>query len=60
MAFVGLKELDEIFHNKPKSLSKDFSVDAFSEYPVFIDTGTELVDKANVDLYAKSAAEHQQ
>jgi ribose transport system substrate-binding protein len=59
MAFVGLKELDEIFHNKPKSLSKDYSVDAFSEYPVFIDTGTSLVDKANVDVYAKSAAEHQ-
>ena len=59
MAFVGLKQLDEIFHNKPKSLSKDYSVDAFSEYPVFIDTGTSLVDKANVDVYAKSAAEHQ-
>jgi ribose transport system substrate-binding protein len=60
MGFVGLKQLDEIFHNRPKSLTKDYSVDAFSEYPVFIDTGTALVDKANVDLYAKSAAEHQQ
>jgi ribose transport system substrate-binding protein len=60
MGFVGLKELDEIFHNMPKSLSKDYSVDAFSEYPVFIDTGTALVDKANVDVYAKSASEHQQ
>jgi ribose transport system substrate-binding protein len=60
MGFVGLKELDEIFHNKPKSLTKDYSVDPFSEYPVFIDTGTALVDKANVDLYARSASEHQQ
>jgi ribose transport system substrate-binding protein len=59
MGFVGLKELDEIFHNRPRSLTKDYSVDAFSEYPVFIDTGTALVDKANVDLYAKAAAEHQ-
>jgi len=59
MGFAGLKELDEIFHNKPKSLTKDYSVDAFSEYPVFIDTGTALVDKANVDVYARSAAEHQ-
>jgi ribose transport system substrate-binding protein len=58
MAFVGLKELDEIFHNMPKSLTKDYSVDAFSEYPYFIDTGTALVDKANVDLYAKAAAQH--
>jgi ribose transport system substrate-binding protein len=60
MGFVGLKELDEIFHNKPKSLSKDYSVDAFAEYPYFIDTGTALVDKANVDVYQKSASEHQQ
>jgi ribose transport system substrate-binding protein len=59
MAFVGLKELDEIFHNKPRSLTKDYSVDAFSEYPYFIDTGTALVDKANVDVYAKAASEHQ-
>jgi ribose transport system substrate-binding protein len=60
MGFVGLKELDEIFHNKPTSLTKDYSVDVFSEYPVFIDTGSALVDKANVDLYAKSASDHQQ
>ena len=60
MGFVGLKELDEIFHNKPKSLTKDYSVDAFAEYPVFIDTGAALVDKANVDVYANSAAQHQQ
>ena len=58
MAFVGLKELDEIFHNKPTSLTKDYSVDAFSQYPVFIDTGTALVDKANVDLYSRAASEH--
>ena len=60
MGFVGLKQLDEIFHNKPASLTKDYSVDAFSEYPVFIDTGTALVDKANVDVYSKAASEHQQ
>lgn len=60
MGYVGLKELDEIFHNMPASLTKDYSVDAFSPYPVFIDTGTALVDKANVDVYAKAAAEHKQ
>jgi len=60
MAYVGLKELDEISHNPPKSLTKDYSVDAFAEYPVFIDTGTALVDKANVDIYAKAASAHQQ
>ena len=60
MAYVGLKELDEVFHNKPKTLAKDFGVDAFAEYPYFIDTGSALVDKSNVDVYARSAAEHQQ
>jgi ribose transport system substrate-binding protein len=59
MGFVGLKELDEIFHNPPTSLTKDYGVDPFSPYPVFIDTGTALVDKANVDVYAKDASEHQ-
>jgi len=56
MAVVGLKELDEIFHNPPKQLDKDYSADSFSPYPVFIDTGTSLVDQSNVDLYIAGAA----
>ena len=46
MGWVGLKALDEIFHDPPKQLGKDYSVDSFSPYPVFVDTGTSLVDKA--------------
>ncbi len=57
MGWVGLKALDEIFHNPPKQLGKDYSVDSFSPYPVFVDTGSSLVDKNNVDLYLASAAE---
>ncbi len=57
MGSVGLKALDEIFHAPPKQLSKDYSVDSFSPYPVFVDTGTSLVNKENVDLYMSSAAE---
>jgi ribose transport system substrate-binding protein len=57
MGYVGLKALDEIFHNPPAQLAKDYSVDSFSPYPVFVDTGTSLVDKNNVDLYLASAAE---
>lgn len=57
MGWVGLKALDEIFHDPPKQLGKDYSVDSFSPYPVFVDTGSSLVDKANVDLYLASAAE---
>jgi ribose transport system substrate-binding protein len=57
MGYVGLKALDEIFHAPPKQLSKDYSVDSFSPYPVFVDTGTSLVNKENVDLYIASAAQ---
>jgi len=57
MGYVGLKALDEVFHNPPKQLAKDYSVDSFSPYPMFVDTGTSLVDKNNVDLYLASAAE---
>jgi len=57
MGFVGLKSLDEIFHAPPRTLSKDYSVDSFAPYPVFVDTGSSLVDKNNVDLYIASAAE---
>jgi ribose transport system substrate-binding protein len=57
MGYVGLKALDEIFHNPPTQLGKDYSVDSFSPYPVFVDTGTSLVDKNNVDLYIASAAQ---
>jgi ribose transport system substrate-binding protein len=57
MAYVGLKALDEVFHAPPKQLGKDYSADSFAPYPVFVDTGTSLVDKNNVDLYLASAAE---
>jgi ribose transport system substrate-binding protein len=59
MGYIGLKALDEIFHAPPTSLSKDYSADAFSPYPDFVDTGTSLVDQKNVDLYIASAAAHQ-
>jgi ribose transport system substrate-binding protein len=54
MAYVGLKALDEIFHAPVKQLSKDYSADSFAPYPTFVDTGTSLVDKNNVDLYLAS------
>lgn len=56
MGFVGLKSLDEVFHAPPKQLGKDYSVDSFSPYPAFVDTGTSLVDQSNVDLYIAAAA----
>ena len=59
MAYVGLKSLDEIFHAPPAQLNKDYSSDPFGPYPGFVDTGTSLVDKNNVDLYIASAAAQQ-
>lgn len=59
MAYYGMKALDEIYHHPPKSLRSGYSVDSFSPYPIFVDTGTALVDKINVDLYLHSAAEAQ-
>ncbi|MGD0736882.1 MAG: substrate-binding domain-containing protein [Terracidiphilus sp.] len=56
MGYIGLKGLDEVFHSPPKQLNKDYSADAFAPYPVFVDTGTSLVDSSNVDLYIASAA----
>jgi ribose transport system substrate-binding protein len=58
MGYVGLKALDEVFHNPPAQLGKDYAGDAFAPYPVFVDTGTALVDKSNVDGYLASAAAH--
>jgi ribose transport system substrate-binding protein len=57
MAYVGLKALDEIYHDPPNDLTRDYSADSFAPYPAFVDTGTSVVDKSNVDLYIASAAE---
>ena len=56
MGYVGLKALDDIHHNLPKSFRISYAVDPFSPYPAFIDTGTSLIDKVNVDLYSGSEA----
>jgi ribose transport system substrate-binding protein len=56
MGYVGLKSLDEIHHYLPKPFHNNYSVDSFSPYPVFVDTGTAVIDKVNVDIYAGSAA----
>jgi ribose transport system substrate-binding protein len=61
MGYYGLRALDQIFHNPPPGqLRPDYSQDTFSPFPVFVDTGTALVDKNNVDIYLQSASEAQQ
>jgi ribose transport system substrate-binding protein len=56
MGYFGLKALDEVFHAPPKMLTKDYSADSLAPYPVFVDTGSSLVDKNNVDTYIAAAA----
>ena len=57
MGYVGLKALAEIHHALPQHFRTDYASDPHSPYPVFIDTGTALVDKTNVDAYIKSNAD---
>ncbi|MGH9607486.1 MAG: substrate-binding domain-containing protein [Terracidiphilus sp.] len=56
MGYVGLRQLVQVFHNPPKQLNQDWSTDSFAPFPVFVDTGTSLVDKSNVDAYLAAAA----
>lgn len=56
MAWVGLRALDEIFHDPHKDLHKEQITNSVSPWPVFVDTGSALVDKDNVDLYLADTA----
>jgi len=49
MSFVGVKMLDELYHHKLSTLSNDWAKDSFAPIPSFVDTGSSLVDKTNVD-----------
>ncbi len=53
MAYLGLKGLDELYHNPMKSMTGDYALNAYSPFPAFVDTGVALVDKGNVDLFIK-------
>jgi len=54
MAFVGLLMLDNLYHHKPPSLDKDWSKDSYAPIPVFVDTGSALIDKSNVDAFMQA------
>jgi ribose transport system substrate-binding protein len=51
MAFVGLKMLDIVHHQHLPNLDSDWSHDGFSPVPAFVDTGSDVVDKANVERF---------
>jgi ribose transport system substrate-binding protein len=54
MAFVGMQMLDNLYHHKPASLDKDWSKDSYAPIPSFVDTGTELIDKSNVESFIQA------
>lgn len=51
MAYVGLMMLDNLHHQPPKSLDEDWAHDTLAPVPAFVDTGSALVDKSNVDSF---------
>ncbi len=54
MAFVGMAMLDTLYHHKPPSLDTDWSKDSFAPIPSFVDTGSALIDKSNVDAFMQA------
>ena len=54
MAFVGMQMLDNLYHHKPPSLDTDWSKDAYAPIPMFVDTGSDLIDKANVQSFIEA------
>jgi ribose transport system substrate-binding protein len=54
MAFVGLQMLDGLHHHKPATLEEDWSKDSYAPIPAFVDTGSDLIDKSNVDAFMQA------
>ena len=55
MAYIGLMMLDNLHHQPPKSLDADWAHDNFAPVPAFVDTGSALVDKSNVDAFIEAS-----
>lgn len=51
MTYFGLRLLDDLYHHKLSSLTSDWSKDSFSPVPAFVDTGSSVVDKSNVESF---------
>jgi len=54
MAFVGMQMLDTLYHHKPASLASDWSKDIYAPVPAFVDTGSALIDKTNLDSFVQA------
>ena len=54
MAYVGMQMLDSLYHHKPPSLDNDWSKDTYAPVPSFVDTGSGLIDKTNLDSFLQA------
>lgn len=54
MGYVGAQMLDNLYHHKPSTLDKDWSKDSYAPIPSFVDTGSALIDKSNVDAFVQA------
>ncbi|HYA62339.1 MAG TPA: substrate-binding domain-containing protein [Candidatus Sulfotelmatobacter sp.] len=57
MAFYGVRFLDDLHHNAVHEF-KDWATAPAGPLPVFVDTGTAVVDKSNLATFRKALAEH--
>jgi ribose transport system substrate-binding protein len=55
MAFLGLRMLDDLHHENLATLDSDWTRDSFAPVPAFVDTGSALVDKSNVDAFVAAS-----
>jgi ribose transport system substrate-binding protein len=54
MAFVGLEMLDNLYHQKPSALDRDWAKDSLAPIPYFVDTGSALIVRSNVDAFMQA------
>jgi ribose transport system substrate-binding protein len=51
MGYYGCKVLDDLHHHKPNPLTANWGQNPFSPIPTFVDTGTSMIDKGNLDAF---------
>ncbi len=54
MTFVGVQMLDNLYHHKPATLDANWAKDTFAPIPSFVDTGSDLIDKSNVESFLQA------
>jgi ribose transport system substrate-binding protein len=54
MTMVGLRMLDDLYHNPIGNLNTDWTRDSFAPLPAFVDTGSVLIDKNNLESFRQT------